>query len=113
MRKKQHQNNRFSTVGIFTLIELLVVIGIIAVLVSMLLPALAKAREKARMAVCINNEKQTSLAIKMYNNDYDGWIPTCWDGAKYWSGRLIRDGYLKGNDTGLSGQSELIGCPSQ
>ena len=53
----------------FTLIELLVVIGIIAVLAAMLLPALTKAREKGISADCINNVKQFSLALIMYENE--------------------------------------------
>lgn len=59
----------------FTLIELLVVVAIISILGAMLLPALSRAREKARQAVCMGNLKQLAIATFTYCDDYNGWLP--------------------------------------
>jgi len=71
LRRTEMRTRRQSSAG-FTLIELLVVIAIIAILAAILFPVFAQAREKARAASCTSNLKQLGLAMRMYQDDYDG-----------------------------------------
>jgi prepilin-type N-terminal cleavage/methylation domain-containing protein len=70
-------NMRRTNQGGFTLIELLVVIAIIAILAALLLPALARGKEKAKRTACLNNEKQIMLATQLYGGDNRDYMPPC------------------------------------
>lgn len=91
----------------FTLIELLVVIAIIAILAAILFPVFARAREKARQASCLSNEKQLALAVLMYASDYDDRHPAVYDdghpvlGRRIWADKIMP--YIK--------NTEILLCP--
>jgi len=99
----------------FTLIELLVVIAIIAILAAILFPVFSRAREQARKAVCMSNEKQIGMALMMYVQDWDETYPynrigigrPCWapQDAPYMTWRLVIQPYLK--------NWQIWTCPSQ
>ncbi len=75
-------NNRIYFRRGFTLIELLVVIAIIAILAAILFPVFARAREQARKVICISNNKQISLGLFMYTQDYNETFPA--GSASWW-----------------------------
>jgi len=82
----------------FTLIELLIVISISAILTSILLPSLSKAREAGKKGLCQNNQKQIFIGALNYSIDFDDWIIPNYHTPPYgyWQHGMVGQGYLSG-----------------
>lgn len=96
---------------VFTLIELLIVIAIIAILASMLLPCLNKARGKAHQVSCDSNLRQTAQILAIYSADNREYVINEGRTDNFWTHKLAAAGYFSGGNTG-SELPKILRCPS-
>jgi len=96
MTRTPFASNRSRPFRGFTLIELLVVIAIIAILAAMLLPALGKAKAKAKRTACLSNMRQVGIALQMYEADFNGKLPNPGDNQTFdFNSQFAKDNPLK------------------